>query len=136
MLNKEKFASGEKNKNGRRDFIKKSSLITLGTIAVSGISKNIFAASPSQFTLPPLPYDYAALEPHIDAMTMQIHHDKHHQAYVDKLNDAVKTANIGDASLENILAAVSKYPAAIRNNGGLLDVDETQCRKNTNRKTF
>src|SRR5439155_8671542 len=69
------------------------------------------------FTLPPLPYGYDALEPHIDKQTMQIHHDKHHQAYVDNLNKACLENKI-DASLEDIIKNVSKYPAAVRNNGG------------------
>src|SRR4051812_23567803 len=69
-------------------------------------------------SLPPLPYDFGALEPHIDAQTMQIHHDKHHQAYVDNLNKALTGTEGENASLEDLMANISKYPAAVRNNGG------------------
>lgn len=69
-------------------------------------------------TLPPLPYDFGALEPHIDAQTMQIHHDKHHQAYVDNLNKALAGTDGEGKSLEELIANISKYPAAVRNNGG------------------
>src|SRR5215216_5477221 len=70
------------------------------------------------FTLPPLPYAFNALEPHIDAQTMQIHHDKHHQAYVDNLNKAIAGTDAENLSLEELMANISKYPAAVRNNGG------------------
>jgi superoxide dismutase, Fe-Mn family len=70
------------------------------------------------FNLPPLPYDFSALEPHIDARTMEIHHGKHHQAYVTNLNNAIANTDAADKSLEDILRNVSKYPAAVRNNGG------------------
>ncbi len=70
------------------------------------------------FTLPPLGYAFDALEPHIDAMTMQIHHDKHHQAYVDNLNKALAGTEGENKSLEELMANISKYPAAVRNNGG------------------
>lgn len=69
-------------------------------------------------SLPPLPYDFGALEPHIDAQTMQIHHDKHHQAYVDNLNKALADTDGANQSLEDLMANISKYPAAVRNNGG------------------
>src|ERR1051325_10466141 len=73
--------------------------------------------------LPPLPYDYAALEPHIDTMTMQIHHDKHHAAYVNNLNAALKDhADLQSKSVEEILKGINSVPEAIRmavrNNGG------------------
>ena len=71
------------------------------------------------FTLPPLPYAYDALEPAIDPETMTFHHDKHHQAYVDKLNEAVAAdASLADHSIEDLMAGVSKLPKAVRNNGG------------------
>ncbi|HZV85007.1 MAG TPA: superoxide dismutase [Brevundimonas sp.] len=71
------------------------------------------------FTLPPLPYAYDALEPAIDKETMTFHHDKHHQAYVDKLNEAVNgDSSLQGRSLEDLLANVSKAPKAVRNNGG------------------
>ena len=75
------------------------------------------------FTLPPLPYDYAALEPHIDTQTMQIHHDKHHAAYVNNLNAALEShANLASQSIEDILRNIGDVPEAARqaviNNGG------------------
>ncbi|HEX6815789.1 MAG TPA: superoxide dismutase [Gemmatimonadaceae bacterium] len=75
------------------------------------------------FALPPLPYDYAALEPHIDARTMEIHHTKHHQAYVNNLNAALEKApEFQQKSLDDIIANVSKVPeavrTAVRNNAG------------------
>jgi Fe-Mn family superoxide dismutase len=75
------------------------------------------------FTLPPLGYDYAALEPHIDARTMEIHHTKHHQTYVTNLNAAIeKTPELQDKSLDWLLQNLSSVPEsvrnAVRNNGG------------------
>ncbi|WP_372706833.1 superoxide dismutase [Brevundimonas sp.] len=71
------------------------------------------------FSLPPLPYAHDALEPAIDKETMTFHHDKHHQAYVDKLNEAVAAdAALADHSIEDLLKDVSKLPKAVRNNGG------------------
>lgn len=70
------------------------------------------------FTLPALSYAFDALEPHIDAQTMQIHHDKHHQAYVDNLNKALAGTDGEHLSIEELMANISKYPAAVRNNGG------------------
>lgn len=69
-------------------------------------------------TLPALPYGYDALEPHIDAQTMQIHHGKHHQAYVDNLNKALAGTDGENKSLEELMASISSYPVAVRNNGG------------------
>lgn len=70
------------------------------------------------FTLPALPYAFNALEPHIDAKTMEIHHGKHHNAYVTNLNAAVAGKPEESLSLEEINKNISKYPAAVRNNGG------------------
>ena len=70
------------------------------------------------FELPALPYEFGALEPHIDARTMEIHHDKHHAAYVTNLNNALKDSPDMNKSLEEIIANISKYPMAVRNNGG------------------
>ena len=70
------------------------------------------------FTLPALPYAFNALEPHIDARTMEIHHGKHHNAYVTNLNAAIAGKPEENLSLEEICKSVSKYPAAVRNNGG------------------
>jgi Fe-Mn family superoxide dismutase len=69
-------------------------------------------------TLPALPYGYDALEPHIDAQTMQIHHGKHHQAYVDNLNKALTVTDAENKSLEELMSNISAYSPAIRNNGG------------------
>jgi superoxide dismutase, Fe-Mn family len=70
------------------------------------------------FTLPPLPYGYDALEPTIDAQTMTLHHSKHHQAYVDKLNEGVGEEGLDGKSLEEILGQISKASKKVRNNGG------------------
>jgi superoxide dismutase, Fe-Mn family len=70
------------------------------------------------FELPKLGYDYAALEPNIDARTMEIHHTKHHQAYVTNLNNALAGGAWENKSLEEILANISKLPVPVRNNGG------------------
>jgi Fe-Mn family superoxide dismutase len=74
------------------------------------------------YSVPPLPYDYAALEPTIDEQTMQLHHDKHHQAYVDKANDALAGTEWEDKPVEEVLANLSSLPedkqTVVRNNGG------------------
>lgn len=70
------------------------------------------------FELPKLAYAFNALEPHIDAKTMEIHHDKHHQAYVTNLNKAIEGTDADKLSIEEICKNISKYPAAVRNNGG------------------
>lgn len=70
------------------------------------------------FTLPQLPYSYDALEPHIDTTTMQIHHGKHHQAYVDNLNKALVGTEYEGKNLEEVVANAGKISAAVRNNGG------------------
>lgn len=72
----------------------------------------------SKFELPKLPYSYDALEPVIDKMTMEIHHTKHHQAYVTNLNKAVEGTEMEAKSLEALMSSISKYPVAVRNNGG------------------
>jgi superoxide dismutase, Fe-Mn family len=74
------------------------------------------------YEVPPLPYDYAALEPHIDEATMRVHHDKHHQAYVDKANAALEGTEWADRSVEEVVANLSQLPddkrGPVRNNGG------------------
>lgn len=70
------------------------------------------------FTLPALPYATDALEPHIDKLTMEIHHGKHHQAYVTNLNKALEGKPEANSSIEDIIKNISKHPAAVRNNGG------------------
>lgn len=70
------------------------------------------------FELPALAYATDALEPHIDKMTMEIHHGKHHQAYVDNLNKALAGTDSANAKIEDILKSISKFPMPVRNNGG------------------
>ena len=74
------------------------------------------------YQVPPLPYDYDALEPHIDAQTMTLHHDKHHQAYVDKANDALAGGPFDGKPIEEVIANLGDVPedkrGAVRNNGG------------------
>ncbi len=70
------------------------------------------------FELPKLPYAFDALEPNIDAKTMEIHHDKHHQGYTDKLNDAIKGTDMEGKTIENILTNLDMENKAVRNNGG------------------
>jgi Fe-Mn family superoxide dismutase len=70
------------------------------------------------FTLPALPYAFDALEPHIDSQTMQIHHGKHHQAYVDNLNKAIAGTEHEKKGLEELIANAGKISPAVRNNGG------------------
>ena len=70
------------------------------------------------FTLPDLPYGFNGLEPHIDARTMEIHHDLHHNGYTNNLNNALEGTDEANSSIEDILANISKLSGAIRNNGG------------------
>src|SRR3954454_13543110 len=74
------------------------------------------------YEVPPLPYEYNALEPHIDEATMKVHHDKHHQAYVDKANAALEGTEWADKSVEEVLKNLDALPAdkqtAVRNNAG------------------
>jgi len=74
------------------------------------------------YSVPPLPYAYDALEPHIDKLTMEIHHDKHHQAYVDKVNAALAGTSLENAPIEAVLKDLNQVPedkrTAVRNNGG------------------
>jgi superoxide dismutase, Fe-Mn family len=74
------------------------------------------------YEVPPLPYDYAALEPHIDEQTMRLHHDKHHQAYVDNANKALEGTEWADRPVEQVLGVLDLVPedkrAAVRNNAG------------------
>ena len=97
-----------------------------GSAAVAAVAlvRDAYAqATPGPFQLPPLGYPFNALEPHIDARTMEIHHDRHHAAYVANLNNAVKDhANIASMPLQDILAKLAEMPEAVRtalrNNGG------------------
>ena len=112
----------------RKDFLKKGSLLAAGGMLLSKI--NSFAEQPflntmvdnGKYSLPALPYSNDALEPFIDKITMEIHHTKHHQAYVNNLNKALETADgnmLGSSqSFENIFNKVSKMHPAVRNNAG------------------
>ncbi|SEH15439.1 superoxide dismutase [Thermoleophilum album] len=74
------------------------------------------------YEVPPLPYDYAALEPHIDEETMRLHHDKHHQAYVDKVNAALEGTDWANKPIEEVIRNLAQVPenirTTVRNNGG------------------
>jgi Fe-Mn family superoxide dismutase len=104
----------------RRSFIQKalSSAALLCTVSLEN-SVTAFANHSSEFTLPPLAYSYAALEPYIDAQTMEIHHGKHHETYIKNLNKEVASNNeLKNKSLEDILKNISKYNNAVKNNAG------------------
>jgi Fe-Mn family superoxide dismutase len=88
-------------------------LVGAGALLSSFRSRQVMENAP--FTLPALPYAFDALEPHIDKLTMEIHHDRHHKAYVDNLNKALPSTT---KSLEELLVTVSSQPVAVRNNGG------------------
>ena len=126
--------------NTRRNFLKQTAILSTGTIIGSSLFNSAFAnetelkienknsatetinAAPGIYSLPKLAYAYDALEPHIDKATMEIHHGKHHQAYVTNLNKALETLDeklVDDSkSLESIFEKMSKFPESIRNNGG------------------
>jgi superoxide dismutase, Fe-Mn family len=107
----------------RRTFIKTIPL-TIPLVGVAnGFANNIISQTKKDrvmaFELPALPYATNALEPHIDTKTMEIHHGKHHNAYVTNLNNAVAAdANLQGKTIEELVANISKYPMAVRNNGG------------------
>jgi superoxide dismutase, Fe-Mn family len=108
----------------RREALKTIVLTTgAAALAVNAYGQAAAPAAAEVFKLPPLGYDYDALEPHIDAETMKIHHDKHHAAYVAKLNQAVAAApGLEKKSIEEILASIDSAPEAVRkdlrNQGG------------------
>jgi Fe-Mn family superoxide dismutase len=127
------------NNNTRRNFLKQTAILSTGTIIGSSLFNSAFASESAlklenetleldtvnfqgNYSLPKLPYTYDALEPHIDKMTMEIHHGKHHQAYVTNLNKAIETLDKNvvenSKSLESIFGKMSKFPEAIRNNAG------------------
>lgn len=112
----------------RRDFLKKSALLSLGGLAASIVSTEKMQAIErlgnehlfmEDFTLAPLPYAYDALEPFIDKQTMELHHDKHHQAYVNNLNKSLQTTkHPAVSSLEDIFKNMTSFDTDVRNNGG------------------
>ncbi len=101
----------------RKDFVSSLFLGLAGTKAMANSNNNIFNTADA-FTLPNLPYAYNALEPFIDAQTMEIHHSKHHQAYVTNLNKAVLGTPNEFTPLVDIIKNISKSSMAVRNNGG------------------
>jgi Fe-Mn family superoxide dismutase len=117
------------SENNRRDFIKKSALISVGALVgckvipsdTTGVSTSSTTSNVpviGGFTLPTLPYSFEALEPNIDKMTMEIHHGKHHKAYVDNLNKTLTELKSTADNLEEICKNISSYNTAVRNNAG------------------
>lgn len=106
----------------KRTFIKSLFLGSAGFLAMGSASKLKAGRARKkwngEFVLPELPYAYNALEPYMDARTMELHYSKHHAAYTEKFNAAVKEAGLNGKTAVEILSEVSKYSPAIRNNGG------------------
>src|SRR6478736_5907236 len=110
----------------RRHALKTTAVASLAAAALPGAiaQKPPAATSPAPFSLPPLPYALDALEPHIDARTMEIHHDKHHAAYVANLNKAMASMpGVGgslaiESLLQNLITLPENVRTAVRNNGG------------------
>lgn len=100
----------------RRAFVKQSTLAAAAAVVVPSLT--VAAHGDGSFTLPALPYAYKDLEPHIDALTMEIHHARHHQTYIDNLNKLIGQFHIHDARIEAILAGTKVWPPAVRNNAG------------------
>ncbi len=96
----------------------KKYIFSLFAITALFISASLYGQQKEPFALSPLPYAYNALEPYIDAQTMEIHHSRHHAAYVNNLNAAVKGTMAEKMSLEEIMANISKFDMKTRNNGG------------------
>ena len=103
---------------------RRTAIKAIATVALAGPQLFAQGAAPAEvFKLAPLPFDYDALEPHIDAETMKLHHDKHHATYVAKLNEAIaKAPDLAGKTVEELLASLDTAPeslrAAIRNHGG------------------
>ena len=95
----------------RAEFLQKSIVLAGASVVLPSFASPVA----DSFSLPALPYAFDSLEPHIDRLTMEIHHDRHHKAYVDNLNKALPGTT---KTLEEILAMVSTQPVAVRNNGG------------------
>src|SRR5579864_5705330 len=120
----------------RRKFLLRGSVVSAGLLGTSAVADLLQASTttksfepnlkledkPVAFSVPPLPYSFDALEPHIDAKTMEIHHDKHHAAYVTNLNNAIASTDLGNQSIESLCINIDKVPEnirpAVRNNGG------------------
>ena len=117
--------------NSRRDFIKKSAALAVGSFLLSDIKSDVLNCENDSvlnkepfteklaFSLPALPYSYDALEPHIDKLTMEIHHSKHHQAYITNLNKALEIVDgslVGNNfEIESILGSIDKLPVSNSN---------------------
>src|SRR5574344_1158683 len=99
-------------------------ILAIAALPFSGFSqmnnnkKDIAMTTINKLEFHNLPYAYDALEPFIDKMTMEIHHSKHHKAYYDNMMNAVKGTEMESKTIEEVFANMSKYPAAVRNNGG------------------
>jgi Fe-Mn family superoxide dismutase len=112
------------NNMERRDFIKKTAVLTVGGLVLASLPGSLVdAATPppaetDAFTLPPLPYAYDALEPFIDKQTMEIHHSKHHQAYVTNLNKALAGDKTSYKDIAELCRTIHDGNYALRNNGG------------------
>jgi Fe-Mn family superoxide dismutase len=102
----------------RRDFVETTVRSAVGVAAASVIPANAFGNATLKFTQNPLGFPYTALEPHIDAMTMDIHFDRHHTAYIKNVNDAIEAEKIAAADEFEFFAGIGKYSAKARNNGG------------------
>lgn len=102
----------------KRTFIKTSLKAAAGITLLKNTSLVAETNPFTPFTLPKLNFAYNALEPYIDAQTMEIHHSKHHQAYVNNLNKALENFPNPESDIEAICKNISKYPMAVRNNGG------------------
>jgi superoxide dismutase, Fe-Mn family len=109
----------------RRNFLQVSAVTgaaLLATLPSATFAQAPAAAQTGPYKLPPLPYKFDALEPYIDAQTMEIHHDKHHAGYVNNLNTAIQGTDLGEQTVESLIANLADVPEAIRttvqNNGG------------------
>ena len=98
----------------RSEFLKQSVVLAGASVVLPSFS----APVADSFSLPALPYAFDALEPHIDRLTMEIHHDRHHNAYVTNLNAAVAGTELEGKSLEELFTSISTLSPAVRNNGG------------------
>ncbi len=114
----------------KRTFLKTGALATAAVIVnpfslascnrpmSDATASTLSGGAAGKFELPPLPYQFAALEPHIDKMTMEIHHDRHHAAYVTNLNKAIEGKDYANMTLDQLVMSVKADDAAVRNNGG------------------
>lgn len=106
----------------RRGFLQATALGAVAAATATWLPRTTVAAESAAYSLPPLGYAFDALEPFIDAKTMEIHHDKHHQAYVTNLNKAIAGTDLGNQPVEKLIANLDAVPenirTAVRNNGG------------------